>query len=54
LFWLSHSHFLTDLNRGGLAVVAMLQLPRGSFFENARFLKMHGIKDIFRENEAFF
>jgi hypothetical protein len=37
-------------------IVAMRQLPRGSFFENARlFLKsvLH-FKDIFREFEAFF
>jgi hypothetical protein len=36
------------MDRGGLAIVAMRQFPRGSFFENVRHLK-----DIFRDFEAF-
>jgi hypothetical protein len=37
------------VHRGGLAIVAMLQLPRGFFFvENTRLFK-----DILREIEAF-
>jgi hypothetical protein len=39
---------LVWVNRGGLVIVAMRQLPRGSFFENTSHFK-----DIFREFEAF-
>jgi hypothetical protein len=41
-------------NRGGLAIVAMQELPRGFFFENARlFLRMHGILKISEKLRLF-
>jgi hypothetical protein len=54
--FLLHQFILINITiRGGLAIVAMRQLPRGFFFENAKlFLRLRAILKIFAENLRLF